>query len=280
MDYTALSDWRVALYHTMTRDAAAMMNILDGLLTIPHARRAIEVTLAPAFARRYASFYHGLQQGRICRSALRRPYCQHLPYTPGTRLALILDASSLLRPESPTARDRMAVHAANLPPGSKPTGIGWQYSLLAVAPPTPSSWTYYLAGTRIRTGTTPSRLGATQVASVLPYLPARPVLLTDRHYGSSTFVLDPRLAGCDKLSRIQTHRVFYRPPPPRDPHRRGRPPTPRRAPGDRPHRRWTPTERQPSHRAAAGTSRYPAQDKRTLAANCLNVSKMPANKYF
>jgi hypothetical protein len=225
MDYTALSDWRVALYHTMTREAAALMNILDGLLTAPTARRAIEVTLAPAFDRQYASFYQGLQQGRIDRPALRRLYCQHLPSTPGTRLSLILDASSVLRTDSPTARDRMAVHAAHLPPGSKPIGIGWQYSLLAVAPPTPSSWTYYLAGTRIRTGTTPSRVGAIQVAAVLPYLPTRPVLLTDRHYGSAAFILDPRLAGCDKLSRLQTHRVFYRPPPPRDPHRRGRPPT-------------------------------------------------------
>jgi len=224
MDCTALRTWRVAVYATMTRQRDVLMNTLDALLTAPQTARPIDLTLAPAFVRGWPSFYHGLQEGRLNRTALRRLYCAHLPLTPGQRLVLALDTTSILRPQSPTARDRMAVHAANLPDGAKPIGIGWQFSLLVVTPPTPSSWTYVLDGTRVRTGTTAARLGATQVAAVLPLLPARPLVLGDRYYGSATFLLDARLQACDKLVRVQTHRVFYRPPAPRRPHQRGRTP--------------------------------------------------------
>ncbi|HEY3398430.1 MAG TPA: transposase [Armatimonadota bacterium] len=224
MDYTVLQTWRVALYATMTRNAAVLMNILDALLSATHARRAIELTLTLAFARQWPSFYQGLQEGHLHRSALRQVYCAQVPWTPGQRLVLILDTTGILRPQAPTARDRMTVHTATRADGGTPRGLGWQFSLLVVAPDPPSSWTYTLDCTRVRTGTTPARLGALQVADVLPHLPARPLLLGDRYYGSATFVLDPRLTACDKLVRLQTHRVFYWPPPPRGPHQRGRPP--------------------------------------------------------
>jgi len=218
----------------MTRGAAVLMNILDALLTAPHAQRAIELTLTLAFARQWPSFYQGLQEGHLDRAALRALYCAHAPFMPGQRLVLALDTTSILRPQSPTARDRMAVHAANLPEGVTPIGLGWQFSLLVVAPDPPSSGTYVLDCTRVRTGTTPARLGAMQVAAVLSQLPIRPLLLGDRYYGSATFVRDPRLRDCDKLVRLQTHRVFYRQPSAPRPGQRGRPPTkgPRFQPND------------------------------------------------
>ena len=225
MDTTTFQAWRVALYATMTRRAATLMNLLDALLTLPHAKRAIELTLSLAFARRWTSFYDGVQEGHLNRRALRQVYGAYLPSPPGRRLVIVLDASSIFRPLSPTARDRMFVHAANLPAGAKPIGIGWQYSLLVVAPDTPSSWTYVLNCTRIRSGTTPATLGAIQVAAFCSTAPVSPLLLLDRYYGSATFLCDPRVQNCNKLARIQTHRVFYRQPPPPDAHRPGRRPT-------------------------------------------------------
>ena len=206
----------------MTRHAAVLMNIVDALLTMPQAGRAIELTLALAFARQWPSFYQGLQEGHLNRRALRQLAAAYLPYTPGRRLVIILDASSIFRPLSPTARDRMYVHASNLPPEAKPIGIGWQFSLLVVAPDTPSSWTYVLDCLRIPSRFTPATIGALQVQYFCANAPARPLLLLDRYYGSATFLLDPRVHGCDKLARVQTHRVFYRAPAPRHPHQRGR----------------------------------------------------------
>lgn len=224
MDTTPFQTWRVALYATMTRQAAVLMNIVDALISAPRLQRAIDLTLTPAFVRQWPSFYQGLQQGHLDRTALRALYAAHVPYLAAQRLVLALDTSSILRPQSLTARDRMAVHAANLPAGSKPVGIGWQFSLLVATPETPSCWTYVLDVTRVRAGTTAARLGAKQVAAVRPWLPSRPLVLGDRYYGSATFVLDPCLQDCDKLVRLQTHRVFYRPPAPRTEHSRGRPP--------------------------------------------------------
>jgi hypothetical protein len=223
MDLTALRAFRVALYQTFHRGQAVLMNILDALLVTPHAQRVVEVTLSPAFARAWPSLYQGLQQGRIDRQALRRLYCASLPYTPGDRLVLAVDPTSILRPASPTARDRMAVHAANLPEDAKPVGMGWQFSAIVVTPVQPSSWTYYLACTRIRSGTTPTQLAVVQLATLRPQLPARPLVLGDRHFGSAAFLLHPGMPDCDRLARIQTHRLFYRLPPERAPDQRGRP---------------------------------------------------------
>ena len=224
MDCTRLQAFRMALYLTFRRSAAVFMNIIDALLTAPQAHRAIELTLVAAFERQWPSFYQALQDGRIDHIQQRRLYCHYAPVTPGTRLVLAIDASSIFRPLSPTAWDRMAVHAANLPDGATPVGLGWQFSALVVVPEIPSSWTYYLACTRIRSGTTPARVATAQLASVLPSLPARPLVLGDRYYGSAAFVLLTQNLPCDKLLRIQTHRVFYRPAPPPDPHRPGRRP--------------------------------------------------------
>ena len=221
MDFTQLQAFRAALYLTFRRRATVLMDIIDALLTSAQARRAIEITLAPAFQQRWPSFYQGLQEGHIYRAGLRRVYCQFIPHTPGHRLVLALDTVSVLRLLSPTARDRMAVHAANLPDTAPPVGLGWQFSAVVVVPEVPSSWTYYLECTRISSGTTPARLGTAQLASLLPLLPARPVVLGDRYYGSAAFVLGTKDLKCDKLLRIQTHRVFYRQPPPPDPHQRG-----------------------------------------------------------
>lgn len=227
MDYAYFQAWRRALKHIMRREPGVLQNIVDALLLDSDAQAAIELTQCFAFARRWPSFYQGVQRGRLDRAALRRVYADAVPVPPpATRLVLALDTTSLLRPLSPTGRDRAFVHTASPSGGAKPVGIGWQFSVLAVLPETPSSWTYYLDGTRLRTGSTAAVLGAAQLASVLPHLPRRarrPVLLGDRYYGSSTFVHLIHALPCAALLRMQAHRVFYRPAPPRDPHRRGRP---------------------------------------------------------
>ena len=224
MDTTRFAAWRVALYQTFTRGTDTLMNTLDALLVATSVHHAIELTLMFPFARRWSSFYQDLQRGHIQRRALRQAYVDFLPYTPGTRLVLAVDPCSIRRPLAATARDRMAVHAPTESAGTAPVGLGWQFAALAVVPDPPSSWSYYLDCTRIRSGTTAARMAALQLSSVLPALPARPVVLGDRYFGSATFVLGTKTLACDKLLRIQTHRVFYRPPPVPDPHRRGRRP--------------------------------------------------------
>src|SRR5260370_37348321 len=75
----------------------------------------------------------------------REVLARYLPLpADGERLWLGIDASSIQRPESKTARDRSVVYVPNLPQSSKPISYGWQFSAVCPLPPQPSSWTYVL----------------------------------------------------------------------------------------------------------------------------------------
>ncbi len=153
MDYNtfnALAAFRHGLYGCFHRAGDALMNINDALPCEVSARSFVELSLSPFFARGWPSLYEGLQDAVIDRAALQKLYASQVPLpAPGQRLVLGVDASSIARPQSPTARDRTYVHAANLPEGSKPVVAGWQYSALCVLPQTSGSWTYVLDNQRI-----------------------------------------------------------------------------------------------------------------------------------
>jgi hypothetical protein len=221
MDLIRWQQVHQAYFHCITRQTGALCNILDALVASPEAGAAVELTLSPWFARRWPSFYQGLQEGRIRARALRQACAQWLPGRTLPRLVLALDATSFLRPASSTARDRTLVHVPNLPARVTPVGPGWQCSALAVLPDTPSSWTYYLSVTRVPSWLTPTTLGALQLSSVLPLLPQRPLTVADRLYGSVEFVRRVSTLASDFLIRLQAHRVFYRQPPAREPGQRG-----------------------------------------------------------
>ena len=224
MDYNtfnALAAFRRGLYGCFERAGDALMNLNDALLCDVSARSVVELSLSPFFARGWPSLYAGLQDAVIDRPALQRLFASQVPPPdPGQRLVLGVDASSILRPQSPTARDRTYVHAANLPEGSKPVAAGWQYSTLAVLPQTPDSWAYVLDAQRIPSHQTQGQVAARQLGSLLPWLPthslpSRPLLLADGYYGSQTFLRQTQELDCDKLLRLARNRILYRPAPPK-----------------------------------------------------------------
>jgi len=226
MDYNtfnALARFRHGLYHCFERAGDALMNINDALLCDVSARSFVELSLSPFFVRRWPSLYGGLKDAMIDRAALQKLFAaQVTPPAPGQRLVLGVDASSIARPQSPTARDRTYVHACSLPEGSKPVVAGWQYSTLSVLPETSGSWTYVLDNQRIASEQTQGQIAAKQLESVLPLLPVRPLLLADGYYGSQTFLRQTQGLACDKLLRLASNRVLYRPAPPKT-GRRGAP---------------------------------------------------------
>ena len=220
MDHSVLRRVRVALYGCLCHARPAMMNLVDALLTEPQARSVAELSLSPGFAQQWPSLYQALEDGRLSHTALRDLYCTALPApylpTPGSaeRLLLAADATSILRALSRTARDRSYVHANAETDDTKPVGVGWQFSALVALPVLPSSWTYYLALTRIPTRHTAAEVAAAQLASVLERLGVRSVCILDRYYGSATFVTLAQPLACDFLLRLQSHRTFFAVPPP------------------------------------------------------------------
>jgi hypothetical protein len=216
MDSNTLSDFRVALYACFLRAGDALMNTADALLTDTSAHSFVELSLAACFERRWPSLYKAFENAVIDRQALQRLFARFAPLpTPQQRLVLGVDASSIARPLSKTARDRTYVHASNLPEGSKPVVAGWQFSTLAVLPKTPSSWTYVLDNQRIKSTATQGEVAALQLQTLVPLLPAGALLLGDGYYGNVTFLRLTEAIACDKLLRFAKNRLLYRPAPPR-----------------------------------------------------------------
>ena len=217
--FARLSAFRQELYACFCKAGDALFNCIDALLSETPARSFAELSLSPFFVRQWPSLYQALQEASVDRVALQRLFCAYvrLPAA-GERLVLGIDASSIARPCSKTAQDRTYVHQSNLPEGSRPVRPGWQFSTLTVLPEQASSWTYILDNVRVPSTQTQGEAAANQLASVLPLLPCRALLLGDGYYGSVTFLtllsVLPFTAECDTLLRFAKNRVVYRPAPP------------------------------------------------------------------
>jgi len=223
MDCNPLAVFRQGFYECCQTAGDALMNTCDALLTYPEAHAFAELSLSPHFTRRWPSLYAGVQDAQLDRSALRRLFATSLASlnaspnaspNASARWILGVDASHILRPLSPTARDRIRLHSSDKAPGQ----AGWSFSTVAVLPQPCSSWTYILDNQRIPSARTPGQvaalqLAALQLAAVVPLLPPLPgapcpLLLGDRYYGSTPFLQAAHAVPCDKLLHLQGHRVF------------------------------------------------------------------------
>ena len=214
--FTQLSAFRQQLYACFCTAGDALFNCIDALLSETPARSLAELSLSPFFERKWPSLYQGLQEASVDRVALQRLFAAYVTLpAEGQRLVLGIDASSIARPCSHTAKDRTYVHQSNLPEGSKPVRPGWQFSTLTVLPQEPSSWTYILDNTRVASEQTQGEAAAKQLNAVLPLLPCRALLLGDGYYGSVTFLLLLCDVPCDVLLRFAKNRVLFHPAPPK-----------------------------------------------------------------
>jgi hypothetical protein len=214
--FTCLTHFRQDLYACFLRAGDVLMNTVDALLSEVEAQSLVELSLSPYFERRWSSLYDGFDNAKIDRNALRHLLMRSLPPAlPDCRRVFGVDASSIARPLSGTARDRSYVHASNLPEGSKPVTPGWQFSTIALLPEEPSSWTAPVDNRRIQSDKTQAEVAANQLKELAPLLEESDLLLGDGYYGSATFVALASGIPCDMLLRFAKNRVLYGPAPPR-----------------------------------------------------------------
>jgi hypothetical protein len=214
--FSALADFRAGLYACFLRAGDVLMNINDALLSHTDAQSLVELSLSPYFQRRWSSLYDAFDNAKIDRDALRKLVMGALPTLPtGQRRVFGVDASSIPRPLSGTARDRSYVHASNLPEGSKPVVAGWQFSVIALLPQEPSSWTLPVDSVRIPSEHTQAEVAREQLKQLAPLLKESDLLLGDGYYASTAFVGLTTGLPCDLLARLAKNRVLYRPAPPR-----------------------------------------------------------------
>jgi hypothetical protein len=216
MDFSTLADFRRKTYACFTRAKDALMNVVDALVTETPARSLAELSLSPFFARHWSSLYEALQDGIIQRTDLQKLFAEYAPDPKeGERLVVGGDASSILRVQSKTARDRTYVHASNLPEGTKPVRPGWQFSEVAVLPNEQSSFVYVLDNRRIPSTHSQGQVMAEQLKETAERLGRRLLFLGDGYYGSQTFRNQTDPIACDVLVRFAKNRLLYRQPPPR-----------------------------------------------------------------
>ena len=190
------------------------MNTCDALLCGTGIHSFPELSLSPFFGRRWPSLYEAVDDSEIDRDALQRLFVRAIPpVSSGERLVLAGDITSILRPESPTARDRTYVHVSNTPKGAKPDLPGWQFATIVALPDSPSSWTTILSNTRVGSEEKPTEVVAQLLAETAPELPEDTIVTLDGSFGNAAFLQAAGKISMGKLMRTAKNRTFYRPVP-------------------------------------------------------------------
>jgi hypothetical protein len=148
-----------------------LFELTEALLVAWWVRTFVGLSHVPVFRRGWPSVYAALADGRVDREALRRLQVQYAPLpVRGGYVVAALDSTPYPRPYAETSPDRTLVHVPAeglvLPRGTAPVKAGWQYSVLALVPPEPSSFTYILDNLRIPSTQTPTETALAQLTAL------------------------------------------------------------------------------------------------------------------
>lgn len=217
--FTNLIQFRQAAYSHLGKACDALFELCDANLEMRHINSLAELSLAPAFRRKWSSVYEALQDGRPDRFALLRLYLAHCP--PSETLILAGDHTAWSRLWADTLSGRSYQHQPTPIPGRRPITIGHGYSTLAVIPEQNGSWALPLLHEQI-TDQKPVAKGAAQLRQAYELILKRFLSLWDSEYGCATFLLATADVPVDKLIRLRTNLCLEGPTKPRKP--KGSPP--------------------------------------------------------
>jgi len=211
-----LQGFRQRLLGIFTRRADALFELMDGLLLSLDPRSPVELSLSPAFRRRFASVYDALCQGQIdvdlARQLLSSAEPEDAIQVEGYAV-YAADSTIAPRPEAETLPDRGRVYSAS----QGESVPGHQYSWLGRVIARGQSWFAPRDVERIGTHTTPAAVAATQAQRLATRVPpgAEAVIAADSHYAKRTFLaVFVGLPNVFALVRLACNRVLYGPPPP------------------------------------------------------------------
>ena len=235
-----LAAFRQAAYECLTAQPDVLFELCDALLLSPHVSSFIEVTLCPAFHRKWSSAYPALKLGKMDYERLGRLLLDVAPQV--ERPICGIDHTCWLRPYARTVRDRAYHHSPTLAPGGKPVGIGHGYSTVSLIPEQSGSWALPLENRRIPSWMTPIQMAIRQVRKLVKQVTKRLLFLADSEYGCASFVKATTKIDADFLLRIRPNRVLWNTPPPYGGTGRPRAYGPKFSLND--HVSWTPTDEQ------------------------------------
>jgi hypothetical protein len=137
-----LERFRTQLYHVILRTRRdALFDLVDALLTSPGRQPLVRLSLAPCFARGWASACDAVADGRLSVAALRRLCVRSLPVpAPDQRELWAIDGTTWPRPAAKTSPQRTFCRFVTS--GQPQEGIvpGWEYQVLAAIPEDQGGW--------------------------------------------------------------------------------------------------------------------------------------------
>jgi len=220
-----LIEFRQAVYqHGILARRDAMFDLLDALICEGSVSSFAMLSQSKQFQRKWPSLYAAVEDGEIDREWLRTFQAQQVPHQ---GLCIFpLDGSPWPRPRSRVLEDRQYVYQASSDVNGGTVTVGYPYSLLEWCAEPHSSWSLPVDARRVPSTQTAQEVGAEQIQALAKarraYFEALDIIAADGKYGNAGFLRSVKGLRCAILARLRADRVLHGPPPPPDPHRKGR----------------------------------------------------------
>ena len=230
-----LREFRERLYGSLARRGDALFELADAVLCAPGPVTDLaRLSLAAVFRRGHGALYDGLGAGRVDVGRLRYAIgVLPLPAWGDGRIRLAVDVSSWLRPEAGTSPGRLLCHVRGKGKNAGQVIAGWPYSLVCALGPGASSWAPQLDAVRLGPADDETEVTAVQLREVVTRLitaghwqpgDENIIIAVDAGYPVVRLAYLLRDLPAELVGRVRSSQVFYGPPPPRDPHKAGKPP--------------------------------------------------------
>jgi len=220
-DFTRLRRFRQQAYQLFTGGKDAFFELLDAVLQTPRAGSFVELSLAPAFTRRWASAYQALENARYDAQELNDLCLAQVPTEHVAHFAI--DVTGLRRLRSPTLRERRYYHGAAREAHGRGVLLGLPYSLVAWTPQRASSFAPAVQSQRLAPEQKAVAVAVQQVLQLGLELDWRAAL--DGAYGNKQFFAPLQDKAVQVVARTRDDGVFYRRAHAEDYGGRGRRPT-------------------------------------------------------
>jgi hypothetical protein len=214
--FNKLIEFRQAVYeYGLTRAQDAQFELVDALLLSPSIRSFPELSLSPAFRRKWSSAYVAIEDGRQDWRWLSKHFVSHIPETGDQVFAL--DGTAWPHPQARTLEDRQYVYSPTQRVNGGSVVIGHVYSVLGWVPEPSQSWAPPLSVRRVTSRQTAVKVGVAQVKQLCQLrreimLKCFYLITADGKYGNHRFLAPLKDEPCGILVRLRCDRVLYRAP--------------------------------------------------------------------
>lgn len=211
--FTSLIEFRQAVYEQgFIKARDAQFELLDALLLSPPIRSFPELSLLPAFQRKWSSAYAAIKDGQQDQDWLEGYFIQQIP-TRGSKV-FALDGTAWPHPAAKTLADRQYVYCPTSAVHGGSIVVGHPYSLLAWVPERGSSWAPPVSVRRITSQQTAVEVGVAQVQQLCRHRRAAMakefhLIVGDGKYGNHKFLGPLKDEPCGALVRLRRDRVLY-----------------------------------------------------------------------